>query len=466
MTKILEPGSELDGGKYKVVRLLGEGGMGTVFEAEQRETQKRVAIKCLHAHQVGDPEIGERLLREARATARVRHPNVVDIYDVGRDGSIIYLVMEYLEGETFSKAIERADLPSYVAIGLLIDAMRGVVAAHNQGIIHRDIKPDNIFLAKVADAPRPVAKVLDFGISKLAGKTPESRSLTRSGMAVGTPSYMSYEQLAGERDLDARADVYAFGVILYELLTGRVPYDAATFPELLMRFTTRPPVPPKQLRPDVPRTLNRVVMWAIEKERQDRIASVEALIRELEPFAQRYSYEAEQTGSERIRTPRPELLDTDAALSSNAFGRVKPRTAASVTVPGKQPKTRLLLLLAAAVIIGVGAWALRTNQRSAVEVSVSPATAAARPETTPLQPGAIVAVEAPPAIVHPPPPETAAKEASWKEPALLDAKEPPRKDHIPLGHSPPTAAPHNNPPPPPAAAPRKQGPRPRDIGIY
>ena len=127
MTKILEPGSELDGGKYTIVRLLGEGGMGTVFEAEQRETQKRVAIKCLHPHQAGDPEIGERLLREARAMARVRHPNVVDIYDVGRDGPIIYLVMEYLDGETFSKAIERADLPTYVAIGLLIDAMRGVV---------------------------------------------------------------------------------------------------------------------------------------------------------------------------------------------------------------------------------------------------------------------------------------------------------------------------------------------------
>ncbi|HET8940029.1 MAG TPA: serine/threonine-protein kinase [Polyangiales bacterium] len=479
MTKILEPGSELDGGKYKIVRLLGEGGMGTVFEAEQRETQKRVAIKCLHPHQAGDPEIGERLLREARATARIRHPNVVDIYDVGRDGPIIYLVMEYLDGETFSKAIERADLPAYVAIGLLIDAMRGVVAAHNQGIIHRDIKPDNIFLAKVTDAPRPVVKVLDFGISKLAGKTPESRSLTRSGMAIGTPSYMSYEQLAGERDLDARADVYAFGVILYETLTGKVPYDAVTFPELLMRFTTRPPVPPKQLRPEIPRTLNRVVMWAIEKERQDRIGSVDALLRELEPFAQRYSYEAEQTGADHLRTPYPEQFDVTAAQSGSALGRAKPRTASSVTVPGKSPQTRMLLLLAAAAVIGVGAWLTHAAQQKTVEVSVSPATVAPLPPVVPAQTGAINPLDELPIAAPPPPsreqeahkdsaqqgPEADAKDMLLKEPLTKDKPDSP----IPHGRTPPTAAPaapRVNPPPPSSPAPRKSNPRPRDIGIY
>jgi serine/threonine-protein kinase len=322
-------------------------------------------------------------------------------------------------------------------------------------------------------------KVLDFGISKLAGKTPESRSLTRSGMAIGTPSYMSYEQLAGERDLDARADVYAFGVILYETLTGKVPYDAVTFPELLMRFTTRPPVPPKQLRPEIPRTLNRVVMWAIEKERQDRIGSVDALLRELEPFAQRYSYEAEQTGADHLRTPYPEQFDVTAAQSGSALGRAKPRTASSVTVPGKSPQTRMLLLLAAAAVIGVGAWLTHAAQQKTVEVSVSPATVAPLPPVVPAQTGAINPLDELPIAAPPPPsreqeahkdsaqqgPEADAKDMLLKEPLTKDKPDSP----IPHGRTPPTAAPaapRVNPPPPSSPAPRKSNPRPRDIGIY
>jgi len=323
--------------------------------------------------------------------------------------------------------------------------------------------------------------VLDFGISKLAGKTPESRSLTRSGMAIGTPSYMSYEQLAGERDIDERTDVYAFGVILYETLTGKVPYDAATFPELLMRFTTRPPQPPKQLRPEVPRTLNRVVMWAIEKERQDRIPSVEAFIRELEPFAQRFSYEAEQTGADRIRTPYPEQFEVTAAQSGNMPSRAKPRTASSVTVPGKRPQTRLLLLLAAAAIIGVGAWLTHAAQQKAVEVSVSPATVAPRPQPAQTQTGAITPLDELQTAAPPPTPSKEQQEAnkdSAQKGSEAEAKDWLRKDllpkdkpdsPIPHGRTPPTAAPASTrviPPTLPSPATRKSNPRPRDIGIY
>lgn len=283
MEKTLEPGSLLDGGKYRIVRLLGQGGMGAVFEAEHRDTQKRVAIKCLHPLHAADPAIAERLVREAQATARVRHPNVVDVYDVGQDGQTIYLVMEYLDGEPLTEALLRQDLPVHTAIALLTAAMRGVAAAHRQGVIHRDIKPDNIFLAREAESVLPVPKVLDFGISKLEG-CGYQRSLTRSGLAVGTPSYMSYEQISGEGSVDARVDVYAFGVILYELLTGKVPYEANTFSELLVRLSTQTPVPPLELRRDLPAGLSRLVMRTLARERDQRVPSLDVLITQLEPY--------------------------------------------------------------------------------------------------------------------------------------------------------------------------------------
>ena len=387
VTRPIEPGTELDGGKYKIARLLGHGGMGSVFEARQRDTHKRVAIKCLHPSHATDPESAERLLREARATARVRHPNVVDLYDVGRDGTMIYLVMEFLEGEVLSDAIERADLPVYTMIGLLTDAMRGVAAAHKCGVIHRDIKPDNIFLARVADVPRPVAKVLDFGISKLEAHTGELRALTRSGMAMGTPSYMSFEQLSGEHPIDGRADVYAFGVILYEVVTGRLPHDAASFPELMVRFSLQTPVPPKQLRPELPGTLSRVILWALERERSERIASIDALIRELEPFATKHGFESEQTDPHGTPlAPRAEPSTAGRA----AAGR--PRTHANPeTVPSAPRTLRPLLTCALVALLVVGACVLMWTPRrraAPLQTSASPATSAQGVVAPALQPSA------------------------------------------------------------------------------
>jgi len=290
------------GGKYRVLRRIGEGGMGVVVEAENLVTGKRVAIKWMHPQVASRPEAAERFLREARASARVRHPNVVDVYDAVHDATTCFLVMELLEGEPLTYVLERGGMPAHELIALLLDAMRGVAAAHKQGVIHRDIKPDNIFLAVEGDRGHKIPKVLDFGISKVTGS--DAMSLTRTGATMGTPMYMSYEQICGVKDIDVRTDVYAFGVILYEALTGQPPFHAESFPELIVKITNTQPTPPKQIRPDIPRSLERLVQRAMAREREDRVASLEALIRELEPFATASSFRAQMTADD---APLPRL---------------------------------------------------------------------------------------------------------------------------------------------------------------
>ena len=256
--------------------------MGAVYEAEQLATGKRVAIKWLHPHVVESRSAVERLVREAQASARVRHPHVVDVYDVEREGETLFLVMEYLEGETLASLLERGSVPFHQVLSVIVQAMRGVAEAHRQGIVHRDIKPENIFLSTLSDTTELHAKVLDFGISKL--DQPGGLSLTQTGSALGTPLYMSYEQLSGARDVDGRSDIYAFGVILYEALTGMLPYTADNFAELAAKVITTEPPTPRQLRPEIPEALEQIVLWAMQKRRDDRPANMGVLIDALLPF--------------------------------------------------------------------------------------------------------------------------------------------------------------------------------------
>ena len=297
--------------KYRVLRRIGEGGMGVVVEAENTLTGKRVAIKWMHPQVAARPDALERFMREARASARVRHPNVVDVYDVVQDPSGVFLVMELLEGEPLSMLLDRGGVPAYEVIGLLVEAMRGVAAAHRQGIVHRDIKPDNIFLAREPDRPIRTPKVLDFGISKLNDAN-ERLTLTATGATLGTPLYMSYEQLAGAKDVDARSDIYAFGVILYEALAGQPPYVAHSFPELIVKLVNQPPTPLREVRPDIPVALESLVASAMARERERRPASLEALIRALEPYATKNSFRAlvtaERAAIARHPSPNPSLL--------------------------------------------------------------------------------------------------------------------------------------------------------------
>ena len=354
------------GGKYRLLRQLGEGGMATVFEVENTLTLKRAAIKWVHP-QFADPAGGlSRLVHEARASSRINHENVVNVYDVLEEGSSVFLVMELLEGEPLTSLLERAELPIHALIGLLLSAMRGVAAAHAAGVVHRDIKPDNIFLAQTPGYDVSVPKVIDFGISKMFD--PEAAHVTRSGITMGTPRYVSYEQLLGARDVDARTDVYAFGVILYEALTGRPPYAGArSFGEQAIHFVTQVPVAPRLLRPDIPRQLEAIVVHAIERDRDQRHASLDALIEELEPFSEpaRYPVELKSLSADHASAvagtldvlgttvgPNGEGLVSGALSARLRTGSARPAPQRS-SLPARAQRSRVAIVLGACAALAV-----------------------------------------------------------------------------------------------------------------
>jgi serine/threonine protein kinase len=274
-------GAEVDG-RYRVIELIGEGGMGKVYLAEHVEIGKRVALKVLHPSYSRMPDLVERFRREARAASKIGHPNIVDVTDSGTttDGSV-YFVMEYLEGVELGSVIEREGALD-VARGLKITGQicRALSAAHREGIIHRDLKPENIFLV-TRDGTADVVKVLDFGIAKTTeAEAARERRLTSPGMAMGTPEYMSPEQAAG-RPADARCDVYALGAILYEMVTGIPPYSGDNFMEILTKKATQDPPPPRTVREDMPVQVSDLVMAAMARNPDDRPQTMEALEYEL-----------------------------------------------------------------------------------------------------------------------------------------------------------------------------------------
>ena len=271
------------GEKYRIDARLGRGGMGVVFRATHLVSRKAVAVKWM-LRSTADGQAHRRLLREALAAGRIDHPNVVDVYDVGEEGSCAYLVMELLHGEALRGRLERGRLESSEAIDLLLPALSGVSAAHRAGVIHRDLKPDNIFLCTGPDGSAREAKVLDFGVSAVTVQVTIDPTLTDGATILGTPAYMSPEQLASAQDTDARTDVYAFGVILYEALTGQLPFVADSYSGLVLAVAHDPPKPPSELCPDIPPELERVILRALSKQRQDRPQSVDELHELLAPF--------------------------------------------------------------------------------------------------------------------------------------------------------------------------------------
>jgi serine/threonine-protein kinase len=280
-TDVLPPATVI-GGKYRLGRLVGEGGMGAVYEAEHTGLGVRVAVKLLNDIFTTDPSAVSRFRREARAAAAIRHPNIVEVTDTGTDDSgVPFIVMEYLDGESLSALLRRERmLHPGVASLIACQILAGLAAAHQRGVIHRDLKPSNILLAHHPDGSYHV-KVLDFGISKFytGGSI---QDVTATGALIGTPRFMAPEQARGQSDLDGRVDIYALGVLFYRMVTGKLPFAAQTQDEVIRLILQGKPTPPRVLRPDLSPELERVILRAMALERADRYPDARAVFTDLQ----------------------------------------------------------------------------------------------------------------------------------------------------------------------------------------
>jgi len=259
------------GGNFKVEAFMGAGGMGAVFRARQLSLDREVAVKILLAPLAMEREMLERFQREARAASNIGHPGIVQVIDMGYlpEGPP-YMVMELLQGEDLRTKISREGaLSAHLAVPLMLQTCDALQAAHEKGIVHRDMKPDNLFLVYRGGA-MPTIKILDFGLSKIKSA---DRKLTNTGTLLGTPNYMAPEQVRGSDEVDHRADIYAAGIILYEMLTGRIAYDGPSVQSVLVAIMTQDPPPPRALRPDIPPALETVILKAIAREPANRYGS-------------------------------------------------------------------------------------------------------------------------------------------------------------------------------------------------
>jgi eukaryotic-like serine/threonine-protein kinase len=262
---------ELVDGKYRVVRLIGVGGMGTVYEGVNVRIDRRVAIKVLHSNVASVPEFAERFEREARAAARIRSPYICDVLDLGEfPGGERFIVMEYLEGVPLEdRMMTRQWLTPTQLAPIAFELLDGLATMHATRVIHRDLKPANVFLARTPVGRGEIVKILDFGVAKLLPFDGESMAMTKVGL-VGTPLYMSPEQARGQRDIDARSDLYAASVIFYQALTGELPHEAAALNELLVKIALEPPRPLLEIRPDLDEEFASIVHRGMEHTPEKR----------------------------------------------------------------------------------------------------------------------------------------------------------------------------------------------------
>ncbi len=271
-------------GKYRVDGILGAGGMGIVVAATHEELEQRVAIKFLLAGGITNADLVNRFVREGKAASRLKSEHVAKVIDVGRleDGAP-YMVMEYLEGDDLGALLRRdGPLPVDVAASYVLQAIEAIAEAHAAKIIHRDLKPANLFLTRRVNGD-PLVKVLDFGVSKALDGT--HMALTRSQSLLGSPLYMSPEQMRSSKNVDTRADIWSLGVILYELLTGRYPFESETVPGLVFQVTMQDPTPPREHRPEIPPDIEAVILRCLSKSADGRYANVADLAHALEPYA-------------------------------------------------------------------------------------------------------------------------------------------------------------------------------------
>jgi serine/threonine-protein kinase len=314
-------------GRYAISRVLGVGGMGVVLGGKHLELGEKVAIKFLHKEHSGH---AERFFREARAAARIRSEHVVRIYDVGRlPGGEPFIVMEHLDGEDLAERLRRdGPMDPRAVADVLLDVCEALAEAHAVGIVHRDLKPANMFLAR-APGGDDIVKLLDFGVAKV----PEGGAITKTATILGSPVYMSPEQLMAAKDVDARSDIWSLGVILYELLTGSLPFEGDSIVHLALILRQTPTPRARDAAKDVPEELDAVIAKCLEKERADRFANVAEFAEALAPFVTAGRAE----GIPRIRRILAEGRQKNEALASTMPPASEEPLSPTVTVPKIEP---------------------------------------------------------------------------------------------------------------------------------
>jgi serine/threonine-protein kinase len=396
----ISPGATL-AGKLRVIRMIGSGGMGAVYEVEHELTKHRRALKLLHAEMARMPGVVARFIREASAAGRIGSRHIVETFDAGQlETGEPYIVMEMLKGRPLDALIEKMGKLDFAqAVEILKQACDGVQAAHDAGIVHRDLKPENLFLV---EANRIFVKILDFGISKFDPSRTEGMNLTQEGTALGTPFYMSPEQVRGEPNIDPRTDVYALGVVLYECLTGKKPFEAESLPHLAVKIHEGKYAMLKTIRPDAPVGLESVIARAMSVDREHRYPTARALKQSLEEIDLGGKFTAGAT----LLAPATAIDGTPKlVIDESKPERPSPADAvsgASMEVPGvKKARGTLFAILGASVaaICGVVAiWsARRAGERAPIEApvvvqaavpsaSAEPAAPEVLPTLTPLEP--------------------------------------------------------------------------------
>jgi predicted Ser/Thr protein kinase len=339
--------------RYHIVRKLGEGGMGAVYLGEHVKMGRRSAIKVMAQAMSNDPEAVGRFNREAANASKLSHPNICQVYDFGEtsDG-LIYLAMEYIDGKPLNALVDaEGALPPARAAGIVRQAAEALQVAHEQNIVHRDIKPDNIMVFQARDGS-DVAKVVDFGIAKAVAGDVTGQKVTKTGLVVGTPEYMSPEQLSGDK-LDGRTDIYSLALVLYKLLTGVLPFQAATTQETLVKRLTDDPEPLAVARPDIafPEGLQRVLDKALARGVAERYASAAEFGREVTAAVSALPLPQTRLNLDHVTQAATQLLDGEAAVKAAHAAR---RPAPPPTVRRAPPKRFPL----GAVGGGVGAVAV------------------------------------------------------------------------------------------------------------
>lgn len=347
--------------KYEVEKVLGKGGLGVVFAATNLYTNRRVAIKLLNSELMALAGATDRLLREAQITGSVKHPNIVDIYDVGISEGKVFLVMECLQGQSLGAWMKSGTRSVSEMVRMLIDAMRGIVAAHAAGVVHRDLKPDNIFVCCDENGNHVITKVLDFGVSKFIYTAPdmEEANITQAGLMVGTPNYMPPEQIRDPRYVDQRADIYALGVILFEIVAGRIPFSSTSFGDLLVEIMQEGVPSLAKYRPALSEGIIAVVDKAVARDREQRYASVKDFIGALEPYLRVFDEEVSQV------RPVSDLQKAGVIPSSQGDLEAKQKPADNWGLSLKPTSsTRPIVLAAAVIAVALVAYLSFTGKRS------------------------------------------------------------------------------------------------------